>query len=169
MRNAAVTTIAPTGCISIIAGYSSGIEPIFSLVYVQKVEEEKIIIVHPPFEQVAREQGFYRPSLTKETLRQGSLKRVKGIPEEIKRVFVTTLEIAPRWHVRMQSVFQKHTDNAVSKTVNLPQTSSVQDVKDVFLMAWQLGCKGVTIYRNGSNPDQVLLAGTEKVERKQKR
>jgi len=159
MRNAACTTIAPTGSISIIAGCSSGIEPIFSLVYERKVEGKKIVVVHPLFEQVAREQGFCRPGLMKEILRQGSLKKVKGIPEEIKRVFVTALEILPQWHVRMQSVFQKYTDNAVSKTVNLPQTCSVQDVKDVFLMAWHMGCKGVTVYRDGSNPDQVLLTG----------
>jgi len=168
MRNAACTTIAPTGSISIIAGCSSGIEPVFSLVYERKLEEDKFVVVHPLFKQVAREQGFCRPSLMKEILRQGSLKNIKGVPEEIRCVFVTALEIEPRWHVRMQSVFQKHTDNAVSKTVNLPQSSSVQDVKDVFLMAWHMGCKGVTVYRDGSNPDQVLVAGIEKAEGEQK-
>ena len=159
MRNAACTTIAPTGSLSIIAGCSSGIEPIFSLVYERKVGEEKFIVVHPILNRVARDFGFYCPGLMQEVLRQGCLKKVQRIPEEIKRVFVTALEIPPEWHVRMQAAFQKHTDNAVSKTVNLPRTCSVEDVKNVFLMAWRFGCKGITVYRDGSNPDQVLVTG----------
>jgi len=159
MRNATCTTIAPTGSISIIAGCSSGIEPIFSLVYERRVEEETITVIHPMFKQLAQKHGFYHPDLMKEIFREGNLKKVKGIPEEMRRVFVTALEIAPEWHVRMQAAFQKHTDNAVSKTVSLPRTSSVEDVKHVFLMAWHLGCKGVTVYRDGSNPGQVLVTG----------
>jgi ribonucleoside-diphosphate reductase alpha chain len=111
------------------------------------------------FKQLAQKHGFYHPDLMKEIFREGNLKKVKGIPEEMRRVFVTALEIAPEWHVRMQAAFQKHTDNAVSKTVSLPRTSSVEDVKHVFLMAWHLGCKGVTVYRDGSNPGQVLVTG----------
>jgi len=156
MRNAASITIAPTGSISLIAGCSSGIEPNFSLVYERKVEDERTIIVDPAFERIARKQGFYRPGLTEEILNCGSLKNVDGIPEQVKRVFVTALEIQPEWHVRMQAAFQQFTDNAVSKTVNLPKRASIADVDRVFRLAWELGCKGITVYRDGSRPDQTL-------------
>jgi ribonucleoside-diphosphate reductase alpha chain len=159
LRNATRTTIAPTGTISLIAGVSSGIEPNFSLVYRRRIGNERVIITNPVFEQVAKERGFFSPELLEEILAKGSIKDIKGIPDDVKRLFVTALEIPPEWHVRMQAAFQKHTDNAVSKTVNLPRNSTVEDVKNIFLMAWKLGCKGITVYRDGSRADQVLTTG----------
>ncbi len=161
MRNAASITIAPTGSISLIAGCSSGIEPDFSLVYERKVEDERTIIVNPVFERTAREQGFYRPSLIEEILNCGSLKNIEGIPGQVKHVFVTALEIQPEWHIWMQAAFQQFTDNAVSKTVNLPKHASIADVDGIFRLAWELGCKGITVYRNGSRPDQTLRTHAE--------
>ena len=160
MRNATVLSIAPTGTISIIAGCSSGIEPLFALAFVRNVMEgTRLLEVNPLFEQLARERGF-PADLTESVARKGTLRGIEGIPEEVKRVFVTDWDITPDWHVRMQAVFQKYTDNSVSKTVNLPAEASPEDIRRVYTLAHSLKCKGITVYRYGSKKQQVLtLAG----------
>lgn len=160
MRNATVTTIAPTGTISIIAGASSGIEPVFAISYIRNVmDNDKLVEVHPYFEYVAKQRGFYSEELMRNIAQKGTLHGVKGIPEDIKSVFVTAHDISPEYHIRMQSVFQESTDNAVSKTVNFPNSATVADVKAVYDLAYKLGLKGVTIYRDGSRAGQVLNVG----------
>lgn len=156
-RNATTTTIAPTGTLSIIAGCSSGIEPLFALSFVRNVmDNDTLLEVNPYFEKVARERGFYSPELMDTIAQKGSVKDIEEIPEDIREVFVTAHDITPEWHVRMQGAFQKFTDNAVSKTVNLPHDCTVDDVLKVYNLAYELGCKGVTIYRDGSKENQVL-------------
>jgi ribonucleoside-diphosphate reductase alpha chain len=156
MRNATIISIAPTGSISIIAGCSSSIEPLFAIAYIRHVlDGEKLLEVNPEFEEVAKKRGFYSRELMEEISRKGSLKDVK-VPEDVKELFVTALDIKPEWHVRMQAIFQKYTDNAVSKTVNLPSDASRKDIEDVFMLAYRLKCKGITVYRYGSRAKQVL-------------
>lgn len=160
VRNATVTSVAPTGTISIIAGCSSGIEPLFALAYQRKVSGGKSLVeANPLFEQVAREQGFYSKAVMARVARTGTLSGVRGVPSDVKRMFRTALEISPEWHVRMQAAFQRHVDNAVSKTVNLPHNATRQDVRKVFMLAWKERCKGVTVYRYGSKKEQVLSIG----------
>ena len=162
IRNATVTTIAPTGTISIISGVSSGIEPIFAVAYVRNVMDKDILPeVNPIFEEAAKDRGFYTDDLMKEIASKGTLKDLKMVPEDVRRLFVTALDISPQWHIRMQAAFQEYTDNAVSKTVNFPKDATPKDVEDVYLMAYNLGCKGVTVYRYGSREDQVLSVGEE--------
>jgi ribonucleoside-diphosphate reductase alpha chain len=116
------------------------------------------------FEETAKERGFYSAKLLEEIARTGSVQKIEGIPDDVKRLFVTALDIAPPWHIRMQAVFQKSTDNAVSKTVNLPNEAKVEDVRGIYDLAWQLKCKGVTVFRYGSKPEQVLYIGQIKTK-----
>ncbi len=167
MRNATITTIAPTGSISIIAGCSSGIEPLFAISFMRKVlEGTRLFEINPLFEMTAKERGFYSAELLEEIAGTGSVQGIEGIPGDVKRVFVTALDISPEWHVKMQAAFQKYTDNAVSKTVNLPQDATVEDVEKVFWLAYRLKCKGITVYRYGSKPEQVLNIGEIKTDKK---
>jgi len=159
MRNATVTSIAPTGTISIIAGTSSGIEPLFAVAFVRNVMGTQLFEINPVFEQIAKERGFYSTELISKIAKTGSVQGLSEVPPDVRRLFVTALEIAPEWHVRMQAAFQKYTDNAVSKTVNLPHEATIDDVKRIFMMAWKLKCKGITVYRYGSKAEQVLVVG----------
>lgn len=156
-RNATVTTVAPTGTISLIANCSSGIEPVYSIAY-QRLSfgTDRMLFVHPLFEQYAIEHSFYSESLLDKVSRNGSLHDLTDVPYEARRLFVTTHDIAPEWHVRMQAAFQKHIDAAVSKTINFPHSAQIADVEQTYLMAYELGCKGITIYRDGSREKQVL-------------
>ena len=161
MRNSAPTTIAPTGTISIIAGCSSGIEPLFALSYVRNVmDNTRLVEGYPIFEAVAHNEGFYSQALMERLADTGSVHELDGeIPQWVKRLFVTSQDITPEWHVRMQAAFQKHTANAVSKTINFPHTATVQDIANAYMQAYELGCKGITIYRDGSKDNQVLSTG----------
>jgi len=160
MRNATVTTIAPAGTISIIAGASSGIEPIFALAFIRHVLDGKELLeVNPFFEALAKREGFYSEELTRKIAQGGHIQNFQEVPEKVRNLFVTAHDISPEDHIRMQAAFQKYTDNAVSKTVNFPQGASVDDVAKVYQMAYELGCKGVTIYRDRSRAKQVLYRG----------
>ncbi len=161
VRNATRTTIAPTGTISVIGGASSGIEPLFAISYVRKTPQFELLEVNPVFEEVAREEGFYSEELMKKIAKQGSIQEVEEIPETIRKIFVTAMDLSPEDHVRMQGVFQNHVDNAVSKTVNFPFTATVEEIAKVYKMAFEVGCKGITIYRDGSRDIQVLNVNRE--------
>ncbi len=159
MRNSAPTTIAPTGTISIIAGTSSGIEPLFALSYVRNVmDNTRLVEVNPYFEAVARREGFYSEALMEQLAETGSLETL-DVPDWVKGVFRTSHDISPEWHVRMQAAFQKYTDNSVSKTINFPHNATTDDVANAYTMAYDLGCKGITVYRDGSKSGQVLSTG----------
>lgn len=160
VRNATRTTIAPTGSISIIAGCSSGIEPLFALSYTRHVlDNDELVEINPYFEEVARKEGFYSQDLIKQLADGKRLKDMDGIPDWVKRVFVTAHDIAPEWHVKMQAAFQRHTDNAVSKTVNFPHDATRDNVRQVYIQAFEKGLKGITIYRDGCRDKQVLTTG----------
>jgi ribonucleoside-diphosphate reductase alpha chain len=159
-RNATTTTIAPTGTISIIAGASSGIEPVFALSYIRNVmDNDHLVEVHPLFDAEMRQRGLYSTELMEEISKKGSLKHVDGIPADVARVYVTAHDISPEAHLRMQAAFQKYTDNAVSKTVNFPADATREDIRKVYLLAYRLSCKGVTVYRDRSREEQVLNIG----------
>jgi ribonucleoside-diphosphate reductase alpha chain len=161
MRNATVTTVAPTGTISVVAGCSSGIEPLFAIAFIRNVMDgTHLLEVNPYFEEVAKERGFYTKELMGKVSTLGSIKIFQEIPDDVKRIFVTAHDVEPKWHVRMQAAFQKYTDNAVSKTVNLPNSATVKDVDEVFRLAYELKCKGITVYRYGSKKEQVLYIGS---------
>jgi ribonucleoside-diphosphate reductase alpha chain len=166
MRNASCTTIAPTGTLSIIVGCSSGIEPLFALSYTRNIlDGAQLVEVNPYFEGVAIKEGFYSEELMKRLASGTRLGDIEGIPDEIKRVFVTAHEITPEWHVRMQAAFQQSTDNAVSKTVNFPREATKEDITKVYTMAYELGLKGITIYRDRSRDSQVLVTGGEEAKK----
>ena len=157
MRNSAVSTIAPTGTLSMLAETSGGIEPNFAIAYVKRVMGgTEIVYVNRVFERIAKEHGFYNEELMRAIAKRGTLHGMEEIPAEVRRVFVTAHDITPIWHIKMQAAFQGHIDNACSKTVNFPNDASIKDVEDVYMLAYQLGCKGVTVYRDGSKANQVL-------------
>jgi len=156
-RNATCTTIAPTGTLSIIAGCSSGIEPVFALSFVRRVMDgDELVEVNPLFEATAKARGFYSDELMARIARTGTIVHMEEVPEDVRQVFVTAHDVSPEWHIRMQAAFQNHTDNAVSKTVNLPKEAAEDEVRAIYDMAFDLCCKGVTIYRDGSKENQVL-------------
>ena len=160
MRNASCTTIAPTGTLSIIAGCSSGVEPHFALCFTRNIMDgTRMIEVNPYFERAARDGGFYSEDLMKKLAEGAHLEDMTEIPDEMKKLFVTAHNITPEGHVKMQAVFQKYTDNAVSKTVNFPAYATVPDVEKVYLMAFDDGLKGITIYRDGCKADQPMSTG----------
>lgn len=162
-RNATVTTIAPTGTLSLLASCSSGVEPIFGYVYIRNIMDgTEMIEVNPILREVLEERGLYSDELMKKIDKQGSLEGIEEIPEEIRRVFVSAHEVSPEFHIRMQAAFQRHTDNAVSKTVNFCNSATREEVAEVYKLAFRLGCKGVTIYRDGSRSEQVLNIGKVK-------
>ncbi|NJD02590.1 MAG: vitamin B12-dependent ribonucleotide reductase [Ruminiclostridium sp.] len=170
VRNATTTTIAPTGTLSIIAGCSSGIEPLFAISYIRNVmDNDELVEVNPLFKQIATVDGFYSVDLMKRIAKKGTLKDFPEIPESVQSVFVTAHDTTPDWHVKMQASFQKYTDNAVSKTVNLSHEATKEDVKAVFLYAYKTFCKGVTIYRDGSRDMQVLNIGAVKGKEEEKK
>ena len=167
VRNATVTTIAPTGTISILANCSSGIEPLFAIAYEKHVMDgERLVEVHPYFLEVAGKRGFLSDDLLQRIAQSGSLAKIEEIPSDVRRIFCTSHDILPEWHVRMQAAFQKFTDNAVSKTVNFPHDATMRDVERVFQLAHTLGCKGITVYRDGSRDEQVLNVGSGKAKGK---
>jgi ribonucleoside-diphosphate reductase alpha chain len=167
LRNATLTTIAPTGTLSIIANCSSGIEPIFAISYIRNImDNTKLIEVHQYFKELAEARGFYSTELMSIIAQKGSVKGLDEIPEDTQRLFVTAHDIDPVWHVKTQAAFQKFTNNAVSKTVNLPADATVEDVYNIYMLAYETGCKGLTIYRDNSREEQVLIKAPAPVEDK---
>ena len=160
VRNATVNTIAPTGTISIIAGCSSGIEPLFAVSFVRNVlSGTKLFEVNSIFEEIAKNRGFYSKEMVARVAQSGSLRKIKGIPQDVKRIFVTAFDVTPEQHLQVQAAFQRYSDNSVSKTINLPSEATVEDVRKIYLMAYRQKCKGITIYRYGSKEEQVLSFG----------
>ncbi len=167
MRNATTTTIAPTGTISIIGGCSFGIEPYFALSFVRKhiLGGGEMVEVNPFFEEVAKKEGFYSEELMKKIAQKGSIQDIEEVPAKWRKIFVTALDMDYQDHIKMQAAFQKYVDNSVSKTVNFPYTATEEDVREAYLMAYKLGCKGITIYRTDSRKQQVLnIQGVKKEE-----
>lgn len=160
LRNATLTTIAPTGTLSIIANCSSGIEPIFAVSYIRNVmDNDELMEVHPLFLEIAKEKGFYSDELMKKIANEGSIQNFEEIPDDVKKLFRISLDISPEYHIKMQSAFQKYTNNAVSKTINFPNQATVDDVRSAYMLAYKNGCKGITIYRDKSREEQVLNIG----------
>ncbi|MBI2864675.1 MAG: vitamin B12-dependent ribonucleotide reductase [Chloroflexi bacterium] len=166
-RNSTTTTIAPTGTVSLIAGCSSGIEPLFAVCFERNVlDNNRLVEVNPQFEAIAKADGFYNEGLVQQVAEKGSLHGIAAVPQRFQRLFVTAHEVDADWHVRIQAAFQKYTDNAVSKTINFRQSATKEEMRSAYLLAHELGCKGVTVYRDGSREQQVLTTGATKVEGK---
>ncbi|MFA5157396.1 MAG: adenosylcobalamin-dependent ribonucleoside-diphosphate reductase [Candidatus Omnitrophota bacterium] len=160
LRNATVNTIAPTGTISIIAGCSSGIEPLFAVSFVRNVlSGQRLFEVNAIFKALAKKRGFYSDGLISRISCEGSLKGISGVPQDIKNIFVTAFDVPASQHLKIQAAFQEYTDNSVSKTINLPRDAGTEDIKKTYLMAYKLKCKGITVYRYGSKANPVLSFG----------
>jgi ribonucleoside-diphosphate reductase alpha chain len=169
LRNATLTTIAPTGTLSIIANSSSGIEPVFAITYTRNImDNTRMIEAHPYFQEVAERRGFYKPETMNLIAQKGTIRGVPEVPDDVQQLFVTAHDIEAIWHIRMQSAFQKYTNNAVSKTVNLPSEATLEDVRTIYMLAYKSGCKGVTIYRDKSRDEQVLNIPSDNVKGQQK-
>lgn len=170
VRNSSISTIAPTGTISIITNCSSGIEPLFAVSYIRENilgGDTTLVEVNPLFEKIAKQRGFYSEDLMKKIAQKGSIQEIMEVPEDVRRVFVTSHDISPEWHLKIQAAFQKYVDNAVSKTVNFGHDATKEDVYKAYMLAYDLGCKGVTIYRDGCRDKQVLnIAGTKDLQKK---
>jgi ribonucleoside-diphosphate reductase alpha chain len=165
VRNATTTTIAPTGSISILAGCSSGVEPLFAVAFARNIlDGERLIEVNPMFERIAAERGLLDDDLMQRVAERGTVRGLAGVPEDVQRMFATAHDILPEWHVRVQAAFQRRTDNAVSKTINFPGSATPEDVQRAYMLAYQMGCKGITIYRDGSQDLQVLTKGATPAE-----
>jgi len=161
MRNATTTTVAPNGTTGIIIGGTGGIEPIFAVAYTRRTADDQILrFIHPLFEEVARREGFYSEELMDRVARVGTVRGVEGVPEKWQRIFASAHDIHWEDHIKMQAILQKHVDNAISKTINLPHSATVNDVKAAYTLAWKLGCKGITIFRDGSKQG-ILTTGTK--------
>jgi len=159
MRNATVTTIAPTGTIGIIANCSAGVEPLFAISYMRNVANslgENLVETNQLFEKILREKGLYNEKIIRKVAGKASIQNIEEIPADIRRIFVSAHDISPEWHLRIQAAFQRYTDNAVSKTINLPNSATIQDVEKIYMLAWKMKCKGITIYRDGSREEQVI-------------
>jgi len=168
-RNATTTTIAPTGTLSIIAGCSSGVEPLFALSFARHVMDgEKLMETNPFFEAAVKEADAYSQKLMEQVAKVGSIKKMELLPDELRHVFVTAMDVEPIWHLKMQAAFQKYTDNAVSKTVNLPNAATKEEIWDIYWKAYEYGCKGVTVYRDGCKASQVLCTGDQEKEKEAK-
>ena len=165
LRNATTTTIAPTGTTSIIADVSSGIEPLFALSYIRRTAEGKsLVYFNSELKRMLAENNLYSSEIAERITREGSIKNIKEIPERIRKLFAVGSDISPEWHVRMQAAFQKYVDNGISKTVSLPKDATVEDVEKAFMMAYELGCKGVSVYRYGSREGQVIYLSSKRDE-----
>ena len=157
IRNASITCVAPTGTISIIADCSSGIEPVYSLVFYRQVlDDTKMLQIDPVFKRIAEKRGFYSKKLEKQIARTGSIQKTAGIPADIRRIFRGAYDIKPQWHIRMQAAFQQHCDAAVSKTINFNEKATVSAIDKAYKLAYKLGCKGVTVYRQHSRKYQPM-------------
>jgi ribonucleoside-diphosphate reductase alpha chain len=164
LRNATLTTIAPTGTLSLLANCSSGIEPLFAIQYTRRaLEDMEFQMTDPLFIELGEEKGFLSPELVKSLSGGSGLQDLPEAPKGVKELFITSFEIPPAWHIKIQAAFQEYTDNAVSKTINFPRDATKDEVREAFLMAYQERCKGITIYRSGSKPSQVLACGTKQV------
>jgi len=164
LRNATVTTIAPTGTLSLLANCSSGIEPLFAIQYTRRaLEGMEFQVMDPLFIELGEKEGFLKQELIQSITEGASLKDLSQVPKDVKELFVTTFEISPVWHIKIQATFQEYTDNAVSKTINFPRDATKEEVREAFVMSYQERCKGITIYRSGSKGGQVLTCGTRQV------
>ncbi len=169
MRNGTATTIAPTGTLSMIAGCSSGVEPVFAFVYIRNIMDgTEMVETNPVLKTALKQKGLYTKELMRRIAKEGTLAHIEEIPQEIRDIFVCSHDISPEYHIRMQAAFQQHTDNAVSKTINMPHSATKEEVSNCYMLAYRLGCKGVTIYRDGSRGGQVLNIGSVKKEGAQK-
>jgi ribonucleoside-diphosphate reductase alpha chain len=161
LRNATLTTIAPTGTLSIIADCSSGIEPLFALAFTRHILDTKLQEANRLFFKLAREREFYSDELKERVMEKGDLRGIKDVPRDVKRIFRTAHEISTEDHIRMQAAFQRHTDNAVSKTINIPRRARVEDVEKAYLMAYDMGCKGITVFRSGAQKRGTMTKMTD--------